>query len=117
VVSQLGHGIPALLRTPEVYVWAALAIAATAWEQSAFRAGPMTASLPAATVSEPVVASALGLTVLGETLNTNTVGWVALGVSVAVLAAATVALAGSQAAAAAPARQQEAGADSGHRRV
>jgi len=98
VVDQLGHGIPALLRTPEVYVWAVLAVAATAWEQSAFRAGPLTASLPAVTVAEPLVGSVLGVTVLGETLSTDTLGLVALGVSVAVMAAATVALARSQAA-------------------
>jgi drug/metabolite transporter (DMT)-like permease len=98
VVDQLGHGIPALLRTPEVYVWALLGIAATAWEQSAFRAGPLTASLPAVTVAEPIVGSVLGVTVLGETLSTNTVGLVALGASVAVMIAATVALARSQAA-------------------
>ena len=100
VVDQLDHGIPALLRIPEVYVWAVLAIAATAWEQSAFRAGPLTASLPAVTVAEPIVGSVLGVTVLGETLRTNHVGLVALGLSVAVMAAATVALAHSQAAAA-----------------
>ena len=98
VVDQLGHGIPALLRTPEVYVWALLGIAATAWEQSAFRAGPLTASLPAVTVTEPIVGSVLGVTVLGETFSTNTVGLIALGVSVAVMIAATVALAHSQAA-------------------
>jgi drug/metabolite transporter (DMT)-like permease len=97
VVDELDHGIPALLRTPEVYVWVVLGIAATAWEQSAFRAGPLTASLPAVTVSEPIVGSVLGIAVLGETLNTNTVGWVAVSVSVAVMAAATVALAHSQA--------------------
>jgi drug/metabolite transporter (DMT)-like permease len=97
VVDQLDRGIPALLRTPEVYVWVVLAIGATVWEQSAFRAGPLTASLPAVTVSEPIVGSVLGIAVLGETLNTNTVGWIAVGVSVAVMAAATVALAHSQA--------------------
>jgi drug/metabolite transporter (DMT)-like permease len=100
VVDQLDHGIPALLRMPELYVWAVLGIAATAWEQSAFRAGPLTASLPAVTVTEPIVGSVLGVTVLGETLNTNNVGLAAIGVSVAVMAAATVALARSQAAAA-----------------
>jgi hypothetical protein len=98
VVDQLGHGIPALLRTPELYVWAVLGIAATAWEQSAFRAGPLTASLPAVTVAEPIVGSVLGVTVLGETLRTNNVGMVVIGVSVAVMVAATVALAHSQAA-------------------
>lgn len=98
VVDQLDHGIPALLRSPELYVWIVLAIAATAWEQSAFRAGPLTASLPAVTVAEPIVGSVLGITVLGETLRTNDIGWVALGLSVAAMVAATVALAHSQAA-------------------
>lgn len=98
VVDQLGHGIPALLRTPEVYVWVVLAVAATAWEQSAFRAGPLTASLPAVTVAEPIVGSVLGVAVLGETLRTNDLGFVALGLSVAVMVAATIALAHSQAA-------------------
>jgi drug/metabolite transporter (DMT)-like permease len=97
VVDQLDRGIPALLRTPELYVWVVLAIAATAWEQSAFRAGPLTASLPAVTVAEPIVGSVLGVTVLGETLRTNDIGWVALGLSVALMGAATVALARSQA--------------------
>jgi drug/metabolite transporter (DMT)-like permease len=100
VVDQLDHGVLALLRIPEFYVWVVLAIAATAWEQSAFRAGPLTASLPAVTVAEPIVGSVLGVTVLGETLNTNRVGMIALGLSVAVMIAATVALAHSQAAAA-----------------
>ncbi len=97
VVDLPGHHIPALLRMPEIYVWAVVAVAATAWEQSAFRAGPLTASLPAVTVSEPIVGSVLGIAVLGETLDTDAVGWVAVSVSVAVMVAATVALAHSQA--------------------
>lgn len=97
VVGQLDRGVPELLRTPETYAWIALAIAATAWEQSAFRAGPLTASLPSVTVAEPVVGSALGITVLGETLHTDGVGLAALGIAAAVMVAATVALAHSQA--------------------
>ena len=97
VMDQLGRGIPTLLRMPELYVWAVLAIAATVLEQSAFRAGPLTASLPAVTISEPIVGSVLGVTVLGETLQTNNVGLIALAASVAVMIAATVALAHSQA--------------------
>ena len=97
VVDQLDRGIPALLRLPELYVWLVVAVAATAWEQSAFRAGPLTASLPAVNVAEPIVGSILGVTVLGETLKTSHVGVFALAVSVAVMIAATVALAHSQA--------------------
>src|SRR6201993_3111585 len=100
VMDQLGRGIPTLLRMPELYVWAVLAIAATALEQSAFRAGPLTASLPAVTISEPIVGSVLGVTVLGETLNTNNIELVAIGISVVVMIAATVALARTQAASA-----------------
>ncbi|MBV8350038.1 MAG: DMT family transporter, partial [Mycolicibacterium sp.] len=54
VVAQFGHGIGALLRTPELYAWGVVAISATAWVQSAFRAGPLSASLPAITVSNPL---------------------------------------------------------------
>ncbi|MBV8789440.1 MAG: DMT family transporter [Mycobacterium sp.] len=105
VVDQLDHGIPALLRMPEVYVWLVVAVAATAWEQSAFRAGPLTASLPAVNVAEPIVGSVLGVTVLGETLKANHVGLAALALSVAVMIAATVALAHSQASAKPPVPQ------------
>lgn len=98
VVDRLDHGILAVLRLPELYVWLALAIAATAWEQSAFRAGPLTASLPAVTVTEPIVGAVLGVTVLGETLQTTGPRVAALTISVAVMVAATVALAHSQAA-------------------
>ncbi|HME77799.1 MAG TPA: DMT family transporter [Mycobacterium sp.] len=101
VVDQLGLGIWALLRAPELYVWVVVAIAATAWEQSAFRAGALTASLPTVTIAEPVVGSVLGVAVLGETLNTNDVGWVVLGVAIAVMVVATAQLARSEAAAAA----------------
>jgi drug/metabolite transporter (DMT)-like permease len=102
VVDQLGAGIWPLLRTPELYVWVVVVIAATAYEQSAFRAGSLTASLPTVTVAEPVIASVLGVVVLAETLNTNDVGWIGLGVAIAVMVVATAQLARSQAAAAQP---------------
>jgi hypothetical protein len=41
------------------------------FQQSAFRAGALTASLPAVTVAKPMVASLVGILVLGETLNAN----------------------------------------------
>jgi len=100
VVSQIGRGIAALLRTPELYALAVAGTLATAWEQSAFRAGPLSWSLPVVTVSEPLVASVLGTTMLGETVTTNHAGRVATAVSVAVAIVAVVALARSEAAAA-----------------
>ncbi len=66
VVDRLDDGVLALLRTPELYAWALVAIAGTAWQQSSFRAGSLTASLPTMTVTEPVVGSVLGVVVLGR---------------------------------------------------
>lgn len=95
VVDRLGHGLVAVLSAPELYVWAAVTVAALAWEQSAFRAGSLSASLPAMTVAEPVVASLLGILVLGETLNPGDRGWAVLIGAIAVMVVATVALARS----------------------
>ena len=90
-------GLWALLRTPEVYAWALVAIAGTAWQQSSFRAGALTASLPTMTVTEPVVGSVLGIVVLGETLRPGDAGWLTLIVAVAVMVVATAALAHDEA--------------------
>ena len=91
-------GIWELLRTPELYAWALVAIAGTAWQQSSFRAGSLTASLPTMTVTEPVVGSMLGIVVLGETLRPGDAGWLTLIVAVVVMVVATVALALGEAA-------------------
>jgi drug/metabolite transporter (DMT)-like permease len=98
VVDRIDDGLWALLRTPELYVWVLVAIAGTAWQQSSFRAGALTASLPTMTVVEPVVGSVLGIVVLGETLRPGDAGWATLIVAVAVMVLATVALARGEAA-------------------
>ncbi len=98
VVDRLDDGLWALLRTPELYVWALVAIAGTAWQQSSFRAGALTATLPTMTVAEPVVGSILGIVVLGETLRPGDAGWLTLVVAVAVMVVATAALARGEAA-------------------
>ena len=88
VVDLLGDGIGALLRSPELYAWAAVAIAGTAWQQSSFRAGALTASLPTMTVTEPIVGSLLGVVVLGETLRPGDAGWFVLVVAIVVMVVA-----------------------------
>ena len=98
VVDRLDDGLWALLRTPELYVWALVGVAGTAWQQSSFRAGALTASLPTMTVAEPVVGSVLGIVVLGETLRPGDAGWLTLIVAVAVMVVATAALARGEAA-------------------
>ncbi|MGI9124929.1 MAG: DMT family transporter [Mycobacterium sp.] len=99
VVERLGNGLHALLTAPELYVWAVVAVAATAWQQSSFRAGSLTASLPTMTVAEPAVGSILGIVVLGEAVRPGRNGWVVLIAAVVAMVLATAALARSQAAA------------------
>ncbi|MGY4709852.1 DMT family transporter [Mycolicibacterium sp. CBM1] len=97
VVDRIDHGLWALLRTPELYAWALVAVAATAWQQSSFRAGSMAASLPTMTVTEPIVGSVLGIFVLGETLRPGETGWFVLIAAVVVMVVATAALARGEA--------------------
>lgn len=96
VVEQLSNGIGELLRTPELYGWALVGLAGASWQQSAFRAGTLTASLPTMTITEPVIAAALGIAVLGETVRTGGVGLLVLGLAAVVMVVATAALARSQ---------------------
>jgi drug/metabolite transporter (DMT)-like permease len=97
LVDHLDRGLWAVLAMPELYVWAAVAVAATAWQQSSFRAGSLAASLPTMTVTEPIVGSALGMLVLGETLRPGDGGMAVLIVAVVAMVAATAALARSEA--------------------
>jgi drug/metabolite transporter (DMT)-like permease len=98
VVDRIDDGVLVLLRTPELYAWAGVAVAGTAWQQSSFRAGSLTASLPTMTVAEPVVGSVLGVVILGEMLRPGEAGWFTLVVAFAVMVFATAALARGEAA-------------------
>jgi drug/metabolite transporter (DMT)-like permease len=98
VIGVLGDGVGALLRAPELYGWLLAALGATVWQQSSFRAGALTASLPTLTVCQPVLGSVLGITMLGEVLRPGRAGWSTLAVAVLVMIAATVALARDEAA-------------------
>ena len=98
VVDRLDDGLWALIRTPELYVWALVGIAGTAYQQASFRAGSLTASLPTMTVAEPLVGSLLGVVVLGEALRPGDAGWFTLIVAVSAMVIATAALARGEAA-------------------
>src|SRR3954466_13753571 len=100
VVDRIDDGIVALVKTPELYAWVLVAIAGTAWQQSSFRAGSLTASLPTMTVTEPVVGSVLGVVVLGEALRPGEAGWFTLAIAVTAMVVSTVALARGEAVAA-----------------
>jgi drug/metabolite transporter (DMT)-like permease len=98
VVDRIDDGMVALLKTPELYAWVAVAVAGTAWQQASFRAGALTASLPTMTVTEPIVGSVLGVVVLGEALHPGDSGWLTLAVAVTAMVVATAALARGEAA-------------------
>ena len=91
-------GLAAVLTTPEFYFWVPAALAGMIFQQSSFRAGSLTASLPTSVVAKPIVGSILGMAVLGETLHTNGPRAAILVAGVAVVAIATVALARGEAA-------------------
>ncbi|MCV7408862.1 DMT family transporter [Mycobacterium florentinum] len=98
VVVIVGDGVGALLTAPEFYAWIAAALAGMIFQQSSFRAGSLTASLPTSVVAKPVVGSILGIAVLGEYLDCNGTAEVVLAVGVVVVVVATVALARGEAA-------------------
>jgi FtsH-binding integral membrane protein len=87
-----------VLRAPELYGLIPAALAGMIFQQSSFRAGALTASLPTVTVAKPVVASVLGLTVLGETLDADGPELFVLIAAAVVVVASTIALARGEAA-------------------
>ncbi|MGH3563033.1 MAG: DMT family transporter, partial [Mycobacterium sp.] len=91
-------GFGAVLRAPELLPWLLATLAGMIFQQSAFRAGALTASMPTMTVAKPVVATALGVLVLGETLNVGGAEDVAVAVGVVLVIIATAALARGEAA-------------------
>lgn len=97
VVDLLGDGLVPLLTSWETYGLVLAAVGGTLLQQSAFQAGGLGASLPVITVGEPVVAAVLGTVVLGEHVQIAGVGWLLLAGLVAVMTAATIALARSAA--------------------
>jgi hypothetical protein len=97
-IGAVSGGFGAFLRAPESYCLIPAALAGMIFQQSAFRAGALTASLPTVTVAKPVVASMLGVVVLGETLNTSGPRVFTLLTAAVLVAVATIALARGEAA-------------------
>lgn len=98
VVDLAGHGVTAVLSAPELYAAILAALAGMMFQQSAFRAGSLTASMPTMIVAKPVVGSILGITVLGEALQIHGPQDFALVVAVVLVIVATAALAQGEAA-------------------
>ncbi len=121
-VGAASGGFGAFLRAPESYCLIPAALAGMIFQQSAFRAGALTASLPTVTVAKPVVASLLGVVVLGEALNASGPRLFALIAASIVVVVSTIALARGEAATMAAGAGQDvvvadAAASHGQRRV
>jgi drug/metabolite transporter (DMT)-like permease len=97
-VEVVEGGFGALLRAPEAYCLIPAALAGMIFQQSSFRAGALTASLPTVTVAKPVMASLLGVLVLHETLDAHGAQWFVLLVAAVVVIVSTIALARGEAA-------------------
>jgi hypothetical protein len=98
LVEVLEGGLWAALRSPEFFPWLLVMLAGMVFQQSAFRAGALTASLPTMTVAKPVVAGVLGVLLLGEAFAVEGPEVFVLIAAVALVIVATVALARGEAA-------------------
>jgi hypothetical protein len=96
-VDAAKGGIVAVLATPELYACIGAAVAGMVFQQSAYRGGPLNASMPTMTVAKPTVGALLGVFVLGETVNSGDETVFVLGIAVAVMVIATAALARGEA--------------------
>ena len=87
------EGLAVLLGSWEFYALAASAGIGTVLQHYSFHSGPLTQSLPAMTIMEPIVAFSLGYAVLGEHFRVESApGWSAMAIALAIMIASTVAL-------------------------
>lgn len=91
-------GFEAVLESPALAPWLVATLAGMIFQQSAFRAGALTASMPTMTVAKPLVASALGVLLLNEHIQAGGVEDVAVIIGVVLIVIATAALARGEAA-------------------
>ena len=90
--NAMAHGWPHLLRSPALWALLLVGPAGLALNQLAFQAGPLTASLPALTVVDPLVSLAAGLLVFDETFSSQPSRLAAGAVGLIVVVTAAVAL-------------------------
>lgn len=97
VVEVVRGGVVAVLLAPEFYFWLAAALAGMIFQQSSYRVGSLNASLPTSVVAKPLIGSALGMVVLGETFDATGPELVVVAVGVVLVIVATFALARGEA--------------------
>ncbi|MEV6428129.1 DMT family transporter [Nocardia sp. NPDC051463] len=97
VTTLFEHGLGQVLGSWQTWALVAASLIGFYLQQRAFQAGPLVASLPAITITEPLAAAYVGITVLDERLRTNTIGLVVIGCTVIVMCATTIQLSRAQA--------------------
>ncbi|MFG1798482.1 DMT family transporter [Nocardia sp. NPDC049149] len=97
VTDLFEHGIGHVLGSWQTWALVAAGITGVYLQQRAFQAGPLTASLPAVTIAEPLAAAFIGLTVLDERLRTNAFGLAITAVAVIIMCATAIQLSRAQA--------------------
>ncbi|WP_280340565.1 DMT family transporter [Nocardia neocaledoniensis] len=98
VVALFGTGLGAVVTGWQTWALVAAGLLGFALQQRAYQVGPLIASLPAATVTEPLAAAFLGLTALHERLRTDGAGLLVVAACVVVMCVTAVLLCRSQAA-------------------
>jgi drug/metabolite transporter (DMT)-like permease len=93
VVGQIKHGLGHTVTSWELYGLLAVGVTGIYLQQLSFQAGALQASLPVIMVLEPLVAAALGASLLHEKLRVSGAGVVVLVVAVLAMLLATIALA------------------------
>ena len=90
VDTFVAGGVEGLVTAWPLYALLAAAVVGTIVQQYAFSAGNLAQSLPAMKIFEPLLAYALGLTLLGETFDVSTpLGWTLMALAVLMMFAAT----------------------------
>ncbi|MCV7384251.1 DMT family transporter [Mycolicibacter longobardus] len=92
------EGLEDALESPVLVPWLAATLAGMIFQQSAFRAGALTASMPTMIVAKPLVASALGVLLLNEHIQAGGIEDIAVIIGVVVIVISTAALARGEAA-------------------
>lgn len=85
-------GLGVLVKSWETWSLIALSLIGVAVQQASFNAGALSKSLPAMTSAEPVVASVLGYTVLGEKFQAQGEEWIWMAAALVAMVLSTIAL-------------------------
>ena len=92
-LDALSDGLPAVLTSWELYALALIGLASVFLQQASYQADAFAAAYPPAEVLQPIVGVVLGIVVLDETLRTDDIRVVVIGLAVLCAIVATVTLA------------------------